>query len=284
VIYAHPNYRSFLRQILAEKVAANPAFSQRALAGRLGISHSTLSEVLNGKKNFSAESALRVGTGLALPRAELEYFCLLVERECARTPLQRESVNQRLNAIAPGGPRRDLSVDQFRVISDWYHYAILHYSRLPDADFDPARLARRLGISKLEVEAAIERLLHMELLEADPARPGSYRMTQDSVRVESAVPNQALRNYHRQIFTLASESLERQKPDERIVGSETIAFAREDLPKARALVAEFYKRILELSRSPSRKTDVCNVGVHVFSLLAAAPAATGSPSTEGAPQ
>jgi uncharacterized protein (TIGR02147 family) len=271
------NYRTYLRAALAERIKRNPSYSMRAMAGLMGITPSGLCQVLKGKKNLSPSAAIRIAGRLGLEPSDARYFCELVELETAKTAEHRAAVLERISAMNPERVVRDLSVDQFQIISDWYHYAIVELTESDIASFDPAAIARRLGISRIEVEAAIERLLRLEMLEPHPDKPGFYRKTNESFQVSSDVSSAALRKFHQQILEKAAESLEQQRPGDRIIGSETFAFAPEQLPEFRELVAEFYRKAVALADRGTGKTEVYNLGVNFFSL---APSG-GTPAERG---
>jgi transcriptional regulator with XRE-family HTH domain len=64
----------YLQGVLAENCARNPRYSMRAFARRLGINHSTLSQLLRGKRQFSARTIKTLGGRLALPDEAIARF------------------------------------------------------------------------------------------------------------------------------------------------------------------------------------------------------------------
>jgi uncharacterized protein (TIGR02147 family) len=266
MVLEHENYRSFLKSVLAEKKRRNSAYSMRALAQHVGITQAGLSQVLSSKRNLSPAKALQIAEKLGLGAEEAEYFCLLVQFESTKDHQLREAVERRLLKIHPARKSTDLSGEVFRMISDPYHYTILLLTKVKGFEFKPARIARRLGINRYDLDAAIARLIKLDLLEESPPGSGRYRETNDDLQFHSEIPNQALRSYHRQMLTKAIESLETQTPQEKVMSSEQVVLAKEDLNEARKLAKEFYARIAELSKRAGPKTDVYNVGVQVFSL------------------
>jgi uncharacterized protein (TIGR02147 family) len=266
MVLEHTDYRAFLKNVLIERQRKNPSYSMRAFAQFLGITQAAVSQVLSGKKNLSSETALQVASKLRLGAAETEYFCLLVQLSAAKRPLAKESILNKLNSLNPQRPVRELSVDYFRSISDWYHLVIRNMTEIEGVDFSPKAIAARLGITPLEAEAAIERLCRLELIEKDPEREGRYRKTADYVLTQSAVPNEALRAFHRQMMEKAVESLTTQTPREKVVGSETFAIDTGCLEEARRITEEYFQKMLALSRNPSKKTQVFHLGVQFFNV------------------
>lgn len=267
MIYEYRNYRDFIRSYVAQKIAENPQFSLRAMAKKLEITQPFLTEVIKGRKNLSPEMAHRVARKLELNDTEAEYFCVLAQAEATKDPHLKGSLFDKLKDLSPSGERyEDLNVETFRLISDWYHLVIRNMADIEGFSFQPGEIAKRLGITKIEAQAAIERLLRMGLIESDPANTKNYRKTKASVMVESDVPNEALRRFHRQMLEKAIESLESQTPQEKIVGSETFAFSPKYLKEADQITDEYLTKMSKLASRAGSKTQVYHLGVQFFNL------------------
>ena len=106
---------------------------------------------------------------------------------------------------------KDLSLDLFRCISDWHHYAILELTFVEGFDSDPKWLASQLGISNAEALYAVDRLLqvrtswnggmenslkpkavsHLPQISTSPPQLfeiGSGKFTEKSIRALQSVP------------------------------------------------------------------------------------------------
>jgi uncharacterized protein (TIGR02147 family) len=267
-VFLHSSYRTFLKEQLAERLKRNPAYSARGFAQRLGITPPFLSEILKGKKNISGEKALQFSVRLGLETEEAEYFSLLAQLETVREPLLRESLLNRMGALNPHAAAnvQDLSVDQFRSISDWYHLAIRNMTALAGFQLTPRNVAKRLGISTVEAELAIERLLRLGLIEKVPGTAAKFRKPARHSMVQSKAPNSALRAFHRQMMEKAIRSLETQSPQEKVVASQTIAIAEDSVEEADRLVDQFLRKFRKLTDNPKPKTQVYHLGIQFFNL------------------
>ena len=225
-----------------------------------------VSQVFSGKKNLSIETAMQIASKLQLGERESEYFCLLVQLESAKKPLARETVLKKINVLNPKRPVHELSIDYFRSISDWYHLVIRNMTEIEGLDFTPKGLAERLGITPLDADTAIKRLCRLELIEKDPEKPGRYRKTQDYVMAQSASPNEALRNFHRQMLEKAADSLTSQTPQEKVIGSETFSVGENCIEEARKITEDYFQKMLSLASKPGRKTHVYHLGVQFFNV------------------
>lgn len=279
-LFTHQSYRTFLREVMAEKARRNPRFSLRAMAKALDLAPGYLSTVLQGGKNLSPEMALRVAKRLGLKAKEAEYFGLLVRWESAKAPEVREGLRDQLERANPRPHQqvRDLSVDHFRIISDWYHFGILAALELGEPPAKPRALAQALGVSLAEVEAALLRLERLEMVEKRP--DGEYAKTVAPPRVASFSPNEALRNFHRQTLAKAAESLDSQSPQEKVIGSETLAIDADQVEEFRALADEFFDRALALAAKGRKKDRVYHLGVQFFNFTPSLAKAAKKPRKE----
>lgn len=258
------NYRNILKIELAERLSANPAYSLRALAKNIGVSPSLLSDVLNGKKGFSSSRALEVGQALNFDGVKLDYFVTLVQFEETKSAKRKEEILEKLNGMDPKRQTQDLSIDVFRMIYDWYHIAIMELTLTTGFKLTSKSASEKLGISEIEAEVAIQRLLRLELLKKDSK--GKLERVDSRLVTTSQVPNSALRNYHAQMLKRASEALTAQTPQEKIIGSETFAFDEKHLNEANAIVEECFTKLVNLAASKKVKKHVYHLGIQLFRL------------------
>ncbi len=260
----HENYRTYLRNVMAEKAKRNSRFSLRAMAKVLGVAPSFLSTVLKGDKNISFEMATTFAKKLNLDEKETTYFCLLVQKDSTKIPEVRESLLKRLRDLNPDHTANDLSVEHFQIISDPLHFSILSATTLTDFQATARNLAVALGQSQPSVEIALERLEMLEMIEKN--KNGFYQKVKQNPRVVSQAPNQALRKFHKATLTKAIESLETQTPQEKVIGSETFTIDEDHIESFRKLTDEFFDRALALSKKSKKKDHVYHLGLQFFNL------------------
>lgn len=264
MVLEHTSYRAYLRSVLAERITKNPSYSLRAMARDLGLKPSQLSEVCKGTKNLSLQSAHVAALKLGLEACEAEYFCVLVQYETAKSSELRESFLKRMRALNPVREIRDLSVDQFRLIADWYHLPIVEMTLLEGFELSAKSVARKLGITALEAQAAIDRLERLELIERDAS--GRYAKVHENYLFKSEAPNEAIRQFHRQMLAKAAESLETQKHGERYLGSQVFSVDPGLLPEAHEMIEDFRKKMVGLFDRSKKRTSTYHLGVQLFNL------------------
>jgi uncharacterized protein (TIGR02147 family) len=265
VIYEHTSYRTFLRTVLADRTRSNPAYSLRAMARQLVLPPSQLSRVLGGHANLSARAARKVAHRLRLDATESEYLVALVELESEDSPEIRSALLDRLNRLRPNQRQvRDLQVDAFRQIADWHHCAILELALLPGFELSAESAARKLGISKLDAQVALERLERLELLVRT-----DERWTRPDQELKFTAPDRsaAMRSFYRQMMEKYSTALDEQEPfKERLSGFETMPMSRAALPELGEALEEFFEKASRIAKKFPGQSDVYHLGVHVINL------------------
>jgi uncharacterized protein (TIGR02147 family) len=251
-------YRDILRHHLVERIESNPRYSMRAFSRDLKISPSRLSEILNGKQGLSEKWARKISTQLQLNPTETESFCAKVLATDGRAKETREKAALKLQADKKQQEYQQLDFDTFKIISDWYHYAIIELTQVKRFQSSPAWIAKRLGISEYEAKLAVERLLKLELLKSNKGR---LTGTGKSLTTTNGIPSEAIRNFNKQILTKAKAAISTQDITERDISTLTVAVRKKDLPIIMEKLKTF-RRELNTYLSDSVQND----GDEVYSL------------------
>ena len=109
--------QSLLVRELTERKDKNPLFSLRAFARQLKISPAQLSLLINGKKKLSAKLAEQLIDRLNLDTSEA-------------LDLIDGSSHLKQKLRSPKTELQVLSEEEFNLISDWVHFAILELASL----------------------------------------------------------------------------------------------------------------------------------------------------------
>jgi uncharacterized protein (TIGR02147 family) len=143
-------FRLYLQSELARRCSSNPQYSLRSFALQLGINHSTLSQLLRGKRVMTPRMVEALGERLGLRTEEIEAFA---ERE------RQADVRFLSNEI------RLLTVDTAALLSDGTHQSILELTHMEGFIPDSRWIARALDLTTDEVNMALSRLTRLGMLE-----------------------------------------------------------------------------------------------------------------------
>lgn len=256
------NYTKILLQEFQSRTRRNAAYSLRSFARDLNLSHSSLSRILGGSQGLSEAKAEEVIRQLKLTGHEADRFRIEVQSQHSRSKRTRESAQARLtkNEFRIS----DLSLEHFKIVSDWYHYAILELSTLQDFQSDVTWISQRLNISELETKAAIKRLISLELLEK--SQDGTIKKTTDFQATPSGTPSRALKNHHQQMLKKAEAALFDQDLDERDFSSITFAMSSETLSWAKQEMKSFRRSLTRKLATEKKKDRLYVLSMQLFAL------------------
>jgi uncharacterized protein (TIGR02147 family) len=225
----------------------NSSYSMRAFARDLRLSPSRLSEVMSGKHGLSESSLDAIAERLTTKPKEQRFLKDLVLSEFSRNEKVRELARRRVEDIRRSEAYVQLREDQFRVISDWYHAAILELVTVRGFNSDSRWIAKRLGISHSTAEAALARLQKFGLIQHRP--DGGWKARPEAMSAVSDVPSRAIRKFHLQVLQMSADSLRDDDMDERESLSLILAVPRARLgelqEEMRKFVAEFWQKIAD---------------------------------------
>ncbi|MCB0417012.1 MAG: TIGR02147 family protein [Bdellovibrionales bacterium] len=245
---AHPV--EWLREEYIRRRERNPSYSLRAFARSLGLSPGPLSEILAKKRELSLKLALRIAQRIAMNPEQLEAF---VEPLRKSTPDPVSGKETRF---------RELSVDTYYLIADWYHFAILSLMETKNFEGRVRWIAERLSVSVVEVRSALER---MERLGLVFKKAQTWLLNQEGVTTTHDVPNGALRKSHKQQLEIAKAALDSVPVEERDITSMMMAIDVSKLPKAKILIREFRRQLSQFLET-GNKTEVYNLSIQLVPL------------------
>jgi len=258
-------YQGILKQALAERTRANPAYSLRTFARDLGLAPSTLSEVLRGQKGLSPKKSIAVTNALQLPAWQTSYFHDLVTQSHGRTPEEKQKASERIKAAARDTKLQNLKSDTTRALTSWLSLAILECVHLKDFEPSESWLAARLRVSVKEIRETRDLLLQVKLLEIEP--DGKWKDLSPYFTSSDGVPSEAIRSYHRSMLRLAENKLEQDSIEDRVLKSVVCSLEESQLPEARRILDEAISRVMSLAaEKEGGKDHVVCFGSQLFFL------------------
>lgn len=233
----------WLRNEYAKRRRRNPSYSVRAFARQLSLSSGPLTELLNSKRPFTEKTAERIAACLGLSGDEKAWLLDGVRQGTLVEPRRYETIDD----------------DRFSLIADWYHYAILSLLETRLRSHSARELAKKLSITPIEAETAIDRLLRLGLLRRQRGR----LIPTTALATNEDIPSDALRHFHRQVLQQAERSLDAVPVAERDVSSITMAIDRKKIPEAKRLIREFRRKLAGILESGDR-TDVYHLAIQLI--------------------
>lgn len=228
------SFRLFLQQELAHRCSRNPQYSLRSFALQLDKDHSTLSQLLRGKRPMTRKTIEQIGSKLGLERDLIESF---IARERIAGPHD-----------APLAEIQQLTQDTAELVSNVYHYAILELVRLAEFKPDSRWIARVLDIPIDEVNIALNRLIRLRLLDME-ARDRWVDKSGDTTASFDEFTGVAIQRLSEQVRSLFESALRDTAQEYRAHSSTTLAVNTARLPAALEVIARFRRELAELLES-----------------------------------
>lgn len=257
------DFRTLLHNYFEQRVARNPGYSLRAFARDLKISPSRLSDVLKGHYGLSRLAAEHIVERLRLSREDASYFCNLVESVHSRSKMRRQIALQGVEDYERKKSENQLDLDTFKIISDWYHFAIVELTYLEEFSEDPAWIAKTLKITEEAASAAVQRLFKIGLIKRNNGR---IQAREGSTFVGKDVPSDAIKAYHSQILHRALEAIYSQSVDERELSSSVVAIDSERINEAKEAIRRFNSDFIKKFCSRFRQDQVYCLSMQFFEL------------------
>ncbi len=253
----------YLRKEYSLRLTRRPYYSMRAFARDLGLSPSSLSDFLKGKMGFTQGRALLLAKKIGLSSEEADHWIDVLEMHYGRSTEDRKLAKGRVR-----GRVRDrqsqMSLDRFRIVADWYHFALLELIGIRGPLLDEKSAARQLGILVGEVHRSLKRLEAVGLL-AKTAE--GWQVQENTSFVGNHTPQAAIKQYHMQMMGKAQEALETQSLEEREFNSVIFSINKKDLDKFRSELRAVVFDVLNKYAVRTDKDAVYGISYQVFNML-----------------
>jgi len=240
------SYQNILMNELSLRRLKNSRFSLRAFARLLDMSPAHLSSLINGKKNLTPKQAKKIVTKLNL--SDSESHALVQDIAGLQTDAFQLPDLQLLTD------------DEFKLISDWYHMAILSLGQIPN------RAHAHWIADQLEIDPAIawDAFYRLQRLGLLSVKKGKFSQTSKPLTTKADIPSKAVRKYHAQTLRLAAEKLESVATEKRDFSAITMAVHPSKIAKAKKMIHEFRQKLCaELESSPN-PSEVYTLSIQLF--------------------
>jgi transcriptional regulator with XRE-family HTH domain len=242
------NLRTYLQEELVLRCKKNAAYSLRSFAKAIDVSPSFLSKILNGKRRITPSVAHDLMINLNLNSDDFDQ--VLEKRETAKSETH-------FNA---------LEFEYFKVISDWYHYAIIELTLIEGFSSSPEWISERLGITTNQTKSAIDRLIALGLLKKNGniLSPSSNGNT----TTKNNFTAMAFKKMQNDLLEKAIYSLWNEELENRDHTSICMAISTDDLPEVKKRLTQFRRELCNFLERPKKKKPnrVFNLNLAFFAL------------------
>ncbi len=229
----------------------NPQWSQRAFAQKLGVSSGALSEIMKGKRTMTPRLKMKIAGALQLsPSEQLDFFD--DDLPSHMRPVRHEYFQ--------------LSEDQFHLLSDWWHYAILNLVKTKGFSSDHVWMAQRLGLPKKVVAEAWDRLFRLGLLKRSQ---GKVIREYPRIATNDDLFDLSIQRAHIEDTKLIEKSLMEVPVHLRDHTSVTLVMNKKNIKKAKEMIRAFqdsFSEEIETKAKEGPGEEVFRLSISLFPL------------------
>lgn len=266
-VYLYMDFRSYLSDMFSYCKESKKCFSYRYFANKAGFgSHSFIKHVIDGKKQLSNSSIAKVCRGLKLKKAERDYFENLVLMNQSTIHEEKDRFYRNMMFIGKHILENKINKDQYDYFNKWYYTAVREAIPLCDGETTKEKIASMLTpeVTLKQVGEALKVLSRIGLIEKGEG--GEYRQRHKNIRTGPEVSSLVITNYHKEMFALSFESIERFKSTERDINALTISCSRKNMDFVKEKIAAFKNELKALEGSDENPDQVLQINIQAFPL------------------
>ncbi len=234
------SFKNFLENEFLLRCKKNPHYSLRAYANYLEIDHSTLSQMIRGKRKITVKMQQKLGFKLGLTPSDLKKF-------------------------DPKSNYSEVDLDTFEVTSEWYYFAIMELLYTKSFYPDTLWVAQKLGLKESLVENALNRLVKIGFIE----------ITEDGNWIDISDKNVSTLNHNltspahikmqKQLLEKAAEAMVKFNFESRSQTGVTMAIDVTKIPKAKEMIIKFQRELCAFLED-GEQSEVFHLGISLFPL------------------
>lgn len=261
------DHREYLRKEFRQRLERRPLYSQRAFARDLGLSPSSLGDYFKERIRLSPGRVAQIAKKLGLTSEQRQHWVDLLDERFAKKEEDRKIAQVRVKSRLQA-QNHSISVDQFKVISEWFHLAYLELVDMDEVKYSDVKVAAAsLGLPVKTLKIAIKRLQEVGFLRTN--EQGHFEVD-PSTRLGDHIPSEAIRQYHSEILKRADQALETQDMTRRFSSSTVIALPKEDVNKILSELKSLAIQFLDpytVTNERKKKDSLYCLSVQFFDLL-----------------
>ena len=265
-VLKYTNYRVYLRDYYEFKKKTVPAFSLRFFAEKAGLSsHAHLKLTIDGKRNITKNTVVKLIHGLGLENQRAAYFESLVFFNQAQTDADKQVYYAQLLKASPRSKLHKMDKAQFRIFREWHHSVILEMVALKDFRPIPDWISKRLRglVTPAQVTESLKLLVELGLL---VKTANGFRQRDPLITTDDEVQDLMVKMYHLQMLKLSAGMLSDLPGAQRDISALTFSIRREDFPNLKKHLQLMRKELLDFSAKSGEAEDVVQVNIQLYPL------------------
>ena len=267
-IFEYQNYRCYLKAYYEEQKATKRSFSYRKFSEKAGINTSSfLFYVIEGKRNLTKNSIIKISQAIGHNRKDADYFEYLVFFNQSKTIQDKTHYYSRLVEIREPLDIQTVANDRYEFYCKWYHSVIREVVTLFDFKDDFRKLAAFLqpSIRPQEAKASVILLERLGFIERD--EEGLYHQTENLISVKSGLESRfVIEKFQTEMLEMAKKSYDIQPVKNRMSLSTTFSISEKSFELLKMRAREFQREIMEIARIDNEQNRSYQMTLNLFAV------------------
>jgi uncharacterized protein (TIGR02147 family) len=265
-IFEHQNYREYLRSYYNEQKAVKKSFSYRSFSKKADINTSSfLFHVIQGKKNLTKNTIVKISGAIGHNREESEYFENLVFFNQADTISEKTYYYSRLFEVRRPLDIENVDKDRYEYYSKWYHSVIREVVVFYNFQDNFSALGKFLipPVTEKEAKESIKLLEKLGFVEKD--NQGLYHQTSNLILTKPG-PTETfnVQKFQLEMLEVAMKAYDNVPLFQRMSTSTTFSISEKTFELIKLRAREFQREIMEMARIENDQTRAYQITVNMF--------------------
>lgn len=264
-IFEYIDYRAFLKDMYTYRKKRDSFFSYRYFSRKAGFaSPNFLKLVIDGQRNLSSTSILKIARGFGLNDNQRDFFENLVLMNQAQEHNERNHYYQKMISARGYKKIHKIAKDSYAYFSKWYYPVIREILGFGIKDISPEQIASLLrpSITANEAQAAMNLLVRLKLIRKN--KEDIWEPAHPDISTGPEVKSLVVTNFHREMLKLATASIDNIPALERDISALTLSINRERFPELKSRIIAFRKELLEMTGQEQKPDQVVQVNIQLF--------------------
>lgn len=260
------NYREYLKEYYLQQKATIKSFSYRAFAEKANLRTSSfLYDVIQGKKNLTKSTVIKVSDAIGHKRDDAHYFEYLVFFNQAKTISEKNYFYQKLLEIKRPVLIENIDKNRYEFYESWYHSVVRELVTFLNFNNDFAKLGKTLisPISERDAKRSVDLLQRLGFIEL--REDGTFHQTDKLINVKPGmVDTLIIQKFQIAMLEHAIKSYDQVDIYERISTSTTFSISEKTFDLIKKRTREFQRDIMELASIDNEPDSVYQMTINIF--------------------
>jgi uncharacterized protein (TIGR02147 family) len=265
-ILDYSDYRTFLLDTFSLNKTENPKFSHRFFAAKADFgSSSTLKLIMEGQRNLSKATVLKLVQVFDFTTIEANYFESLVFYNQAKTLEEKDHYFQKLLELQRNLAPQQIEPDRYSYFSRWYHCVIREAICFESFDGDLQKLSQSLSpkVSIDDVEDSIEMLLKLGFLQKTKT---GYEQADPVLTSGNGLNEYRIIQFQIAMLKNAIQSFDLIHRNHRLSSSTTFGISQTTFEHFVRLVRDFRAQLTQMAHADKNPDRVYQLALNLFPL------------------